>query len=102
MYICNPPSQQTGNVSKLSLYNHQYISHSAARSCGVFLFFYGWDCWAGVAVVAEVQLKWLANNVCVSMREVGLGICVSIDFLKMNPAQHLINITGQALSKCLA
>lgn len=40
------------------------------------LFFYGWDCWAGVAVVAEVQLKCLANNVCVSMREVGLGICV--------------------------
>lgn len=30
----------------------------------------------GWAVVAEVQLKGLANNVCVSMREVGLGICV--------------------------
>lgn len=101
MYICNPPSQQTGNVSKLSLYNHQYISHSAARSCGVFSFMDG-IVGRGWAVVTEVQLKWLANNVCVSMREVGLGICVSIDFLKMNPAQHLINITGQALSKCLA
>lgn len=88
MYICSPPSQQTGNVSKLSLYSHQYISHSAAKSCGVFLFFYGWDCWAGVAVVAEVQLKWLANSVGVHEGSGRRNLCVSTDFLKMNPVQH--------------
>ena len=86
MSVYCTPSQQTENVSKLSLYNHQYIWHSAAWSCDAFLFFHGWNWWGGgggggLESQSFDSSDWL--EMCLVLGEVAFrNMCVAPDFLE--------------------